>query len=51
MNLYEYFVDEMEEGKFKSFRHEPVFFIKKRTYRHERQSILRSVLWRTWRII
>jgi ligand-binding SRPBCC domain-containing protein len=25
MNLYEYFVDEMEEGKFKSFRHEHLF--------------------------
>ena len=25
MNLYDYFVDEMEEGKFKSFRHEHVF--------------------------
>lgn len=25
MNLYEYFVDEMEEGKFKSFRHEHIF--------------------------
>lgn len=25
MNLYDYFVDEMEEGKFKSFRHEHIF--------------------------
>ena len=25
MNFYDYFVDEMEEGKFKSFRHEHVF--------------------------
>lgn len=25
MNLYEYFVDEMEEGKFKSFKHEHYF--------------------------
>lgn len=25
MNLYDYFVDEMEEGKFKSFRHEHFF--------------------------
>ena len=25
MNLYGYFVDEMEEGKFKSFRHEHIF--------------------------
>ncbi len=28
MNLYDYFVDEMEEGKFKSFRHEHIFFEK-----------------------
>lgn len=28
MNLYEYFVDEMEEGKFKSFRHEHFFYEK-----------------------
>ena len=28
MNLYDYFVDEMEEGKFKSFRHEHVFYEK-----------------------
>lgn len=28
MNLYEYFVDEMEEGKFKSFRHEHFFYKK-----------------------
>jgi ligand-binding SRPBCC domain-containing protein len=28
MNLYEYFVDEMEEGKFKSFRHEHIFYEK-----------------------
>ena len=25
MNLYDYFVDEMEEGHFKSFRHEHFF--------------------------
>ena len=25
MDLYDYFVDEMEEGKFKSFRHEHFF--------------------------
>jgi ligand-binding SRPBCC domain-containing protein len=25
MNLYDYFVDEMEEGKFKSFKHEHFF--------------------------
>ena len=25
MNLYDYFVDEMEDGKFKSFRHEHIF--------------------------
>ena len=25
MNLYDYFVDEMEEGKFKTFRHEHFF--------------------------
>ena len=25
MNLYDYFVDEMEEGNFKSFRHEHFF--------------------------
>ena len=25
MNLYDYFVDEMEDGKFKSFRHEHLF--------------------------
>ncbi|WP_317235663.1 hypothetical protein [Flavobacterium pectinovorum] len=25
MNFYDYFVDEMEEGKFKSFRHEHFF--------------------------
>ena len=25
MNFYNYFVDEMEEGKFKSFRHEHIF--------------------------
>jgi ligand-binding SRPBCC domain-containing protein len=28
MNLYDYFVDEMEEGKFKSFRHEHIFYEK-----------------------
>jgi ligand-binding SRPBCC domain-containing protein len=28
MNLYDCFVDEMEEGKFKSFRHEHVFYEK-----------------------
>jgi len=28
MNLYDYFVDEMEEGKFKSFKHEHYFFNK-----------------------
>ena len=50
MNLYDYFVDEMEEGKFKSFRHEH-FFRKKRTNRHERQIILRSTLWFLWKII
>lgn len=26
MNQYDYFVDEMEEGKFKSFRHEHIFY-------------------------
>ncbi len=25
MNLYDYFVDEMEEGKFKTFKHEHFF--------------------------
>ncbi|MGN7808535.1 SRPBCC family protein [Flavobacterium sp. 22076] len=25
MNLYDYFVDEMEKGKFKSFKHEHIF--------------------------
>ena len=28
MNLYDYFVDEMEDGKFKSFRHEHLFIEK-----------------------
>lgn len=28
MNHYDYFVDEMEEGKFKSFRHEHIFYEK-----------------------
>lgn len=28
MTLYDYFVDEMENGKFKSFRHEHVFYQK-----------------------